>query len=243
MKFLIFNITVAAALIYLLTSDRVEIQNTAGRIHDAASEMKQVAGRVVDRGRRWVARTPTETAIGAPSPAASPANRTAKPVPMAPPARARAPMDPRPVGTEGQWRGEAVPPGPSRGAASTPRAGALAVTDPKESAAAKRREEILRGIDPAVLIPGAKPEAKTPQRTLAHAERSKRLYALSEKISAQEAAALERRKILRGIDPEVLIPKPETETARPALSPAERRKQLYALSEEMELFYARTLGQ
>jgi hypothetical protein len=63
---------------------------------------------------------------------------------------------------------------------------------------------------------------------------------------AKEDAALKRRaEILRGIDPAILAPgpKPEAETTQPALVPAERRKQLDALSEEMELFYARTLGQ
>lgn len=164
MKFLIFNLTVAAALVYLLTTERAEVQNAAGRIHDAASEMKQAAGRVVDRGRRWVTQTPPETAVGPSSPAAPPASPIAKPSSMTP-----------------------LPPAASR-ASPVPK---IPMSRAKE-AAAKRRAEILRGIDPAVLIPG---------------------------------------------------PKPEAETAQPALVPAERRKQLDALSEEMELFYARTLGQ
>ena len=165
MKFLIFNVTVAAALVYLLTTDRAEVQNAAGRIHDAASEMKQAAGRVVDRGRRWVTETPPETAVRPSSPAAPPASPIAEPAAMAP-----------------------LPPAASR-ASPAPK---IPVSRAKEDAALKRRAEILRGIDPAVLTPGLKLEA---------------------------------------------------ETAQPALLPAERRKQLDALSEEMELFYARTLGQ
>ena len=165
MKFLIFNVTVAAALVYLLTTDRAEVQNAAGRIHDAASEMKQVAGRVVDRGRRWVTETPPETAVRPSSPAAPPASPMASPPAMAP-----------------------LPPAATR-ASPAPK---IPVSRAKEDAALKRRAEILRGIDPAILAPG---------------------------------------------------PKPEAETAQPALEPAERRKQLDALSEEMELFYARTLGQ
>lgn len=166
MKFLIFNLTVAAALVYLLTTDRAEVQNAAGRIHDAASEMKQAAGRVVERGRRWVTQTPPETAVRPSSPAAPPADPIAKPAAMDVP----------------------LPPAASR-ASPVPK---IPVSRAKEAAAAKRRAEILRGIDPAVLIPG---------------------------------------------------PKPEAEPAQPALLPAERRKQLDTLSEEMELFYARTLGQ
>ncbi len=186
MKFLIFNVTVAAALVYLLTTDRAEVQNTAGRIHDAATEVKQAAGRVVDRGRRWVGRTPAETAVRTPSLAEPPATRIASPAPMAPPARARAPMPPLPATADRQGRTEATPPDSRRGdAAAAPVRGA------KEQAALRRRAEILRGIDPAVLTPG---------------------------------------------------PTPEAETVQPAVSPEKRRKQLYALSEEMELLYARTLG-
>jgi hypothetical protein len=79
-------------------------------------------------------------------------------------------------------------------------------------------------------VPGAAPAPKVPEDRL------------------KEAAAKRRAEILRGIDPAILIPgtQPEaetaTETAQPAPLPAERRKQLYALAEEMELFYARTLG-
>lgn len=208
MKFLIFNLTVAAALVYLLTTDRAAVTNAAGAIHDAASEMKQAAGRVVDRGRRWVARTPPETAARASSLAAPPARVKAKPVSMTPAAGARAPVAPLPAVAESQGRAGATFAEGRRGHGAVARAGTLGplplaapgatpaplipVRRAKEAAAAKRRAEILRGIDPAILTPG---------------------------------------------------PKPEAETAKPALSPDERRQQLDALSEEMELFYARTLGQ
>ena len=208
MKFLIFNLTVAAALVYLLTTDRAAVTNAAGAIHDAASEMKQAAGQVVDRGRRWVARTPPETAIRASSLAAPPARAKAKPASMTPPAGARAPVAPLPAVAESLGRAGATFAEGRRGHGAVARAGTMgprplaapgatpapliAVRHAKEAAAAKRRAEILRGIDPAILTPGRKPEA---------------------------------------------------ESAKPALSPTERRKQLEALSEEMELFYARTLGQ
>lgn len=234
MKFLIFNVTVAAALVYLLTTDRAEVQNTAGRIHDAATEMKQAAGRMVDRGRSFVGRTPAGTAVRTPSRAIAPAAGARAPIPAAPAAR-----------TDPQGRGGATPPDIRQGDAVAPRAATVAVTSAKNPAALKRRAKILRGTDPAVLFPEAKPKAETAQPAPSPAERRKRLYALSEEINAKEAAALKRRKeILQGIDPALLTPgpKPKAETAQQALSPAERRKRLYALSEEMELFYARTLG-
>jgi hypothetical protein len=245
MKFLIFNVTVAAALVYLLTTDRAEVQNTAGRIHDAATEMKQAAGRVVSQGRSLVGRIPADTALRPSSRATPPTSPITAPAIKAPAARARAPMPMRHATAGGQGQGKAAPPEIRHADAVARRAATGAVASAKEAAALKRRKEIQRGIDPAVLIPGARPKAETTHQAIAHAERRKRLYALSEKISAKEAAALKRRKeILRGIDPAVLIPgaKTEAETAPPALSPAERRKRLSALSEEMELFYARTLG-
>lgn len=191
MKFLIFNVTVAAALVYLLATDRAEVQNTAGRIHDAATEMKQAAGRMVDRGRSLVGRTPAGTPARTPSRATPSASPTPKPATMAPAAGARGPLPMRAARTDRQGRGEAAPPDIRHVDSVAPRAATVAATGAKEAAALRRRKEILRGIDPAVLTPEAKPEAETAQR---------------------------------------------------ALSPAERRKRLYALSEEMELFYARTLG-
>ena len=196
MKFLIFNITVAVALIYLFTVDRADVQNTAGRIHDAASEVKQAANRVVDKGRRWV--SPMSEQPGskparrlATAPRASTLDRVEGPADLAPPAlgRDRAPFAyPRDSGTT------------NAGPSANDRIAGLKVTSaakapepaPADAAALSRREEILRGIDPAVLKPGAKPDK---------------------------------------------------ETAQPAMSPEERRKQLYSLSEEMELFYARTLSE
>lgn len=72
MKFLIFNLTVAAALFYLINADRTEFQVAAGRVHDAAGEIKSMAVRAVDKGRDMLDRPPPQ-----PSPAAAP-----RPVPV-----------------------------------------------------------------------------------------------------------------------------------------------------------------
>ncbi len=192
MKFLIFNLTVAAALGYLLTTDRTEIQNKAGLIHDAASEMKKAAVRVVDRGRRLVGQSAPNTNVRAPGRAEPPAKRAAgprakliAPTPTPPnvPDMARADLSARHVA--------AFPVVPVIRAPVS----RAPLKPEKVSAAEKRRAEVLRGIDPALLIPGIKRATETPQAEVS-----------------------------------------------PALSSAERRKQLHALSEEMELFYARALG-
>ncbi|MDX1483434.1 MAG: hypothetical protein R3229_03035 [Alphaproteobacteria bacterium] len=201
MKFLLFNITVAAALIYLFTAERSEVENAAARIHDAATEMKAAAGMVVDRGRRLVGRPDRPIATN-PGPAeASPQTRDfatgaaqrppaseqpkANPVPSRIPADLAAAAPALPAAAEN--------PNPSAPAEvpELPKASDVGAPSDEEAAALRRREEILRGIDPAVLAPAAKREAASPP---------------------------------------------------PAMSAEERRKQLDALSEEMELFYARSLG-
>ena len=207
MKFLIFNITVAVALIYLFTVDRAEVQSTAGRIHDAASEVKQAANRVVDQGRRWVSPTPEQPGTkparraGAASGGATALDRVEGPADLAPAPRGqdRAPL------------------------------------------AYARNSGMSNGTN---SVNDRTADLKMPSATTA-----------PEPVSADAAALRRGEEILRGIDPAILKPailktgvKPDKETASPAMaapamSPEERRKQLYSLSEEMELFYARTLSQ
>jgi hypothetical protein len=210
MKFLVFNVIVAAALIFLFTTDRAQVEDTAGRIHDAASEVKERAEGLVDKGRRLIRKVPGAAGRDT-SDAAAPEGRE----PLAKHALLDAtPLDPpamtRPAG-EGRGkeaaaeRPAAAPPAKDESEAARPPAPkppvlpAAARPDeayPEQAAALKRREEILRGIDPAVLGHGAAKATAT--------------------VKAEPSA--------------------------PAMPPAERRKQLYALSEEMELFYAKSLG-
>ncbi|MCZ6884860.1 MAG: hypothetical protein O7E53_00695, partial [Alphaproteobacteria bacterium] len=157
MKFLIFNITVAVALIYLFTVDRAEVQSTAGRIHDAASEVKQAANRVVDQGRRWVSPTPEQ-------PGTKPARRAGAASGATALDRVEGPADlaPLPLGQDRAPLAYARNSGMSNGTISAnDRTAGLrepsATTAPEpvsaDAAALRRREEILRGIDPAILKP------------------------------------------------------------------------------------------
>ncbi len=211
MKFLIFNITVAVALIYLFTVDRADVQSTAGRIHDAASEVKQAANRVVDQGRRWVSPTPEQ-------PGTKPARRAGAASGATALDRVEGPADltPPPRGHDRAPLAYARNSGMSNGTISAnDRTAGLrepsATTAPEpvsaDAAALRRREEILRGIDPAVL----------------------------------KSATLKPGILNPGVKPDKETASPVL--AAPAMSPEERRKQLYSLSEEMELFYARTLSQ
>jgi hypothetical protein len=218
MKFLIFNITVAAALIFLFTTDRGEVTSTAGRIHDAASEVKDAAHRAVEGGRRWVGRASARAggdiknaATGAVKPLAK--HEILKTTPMAPPVNAPA--------VKSETEGEAEATATVKIKTGNP---AAAGQIPETAAAA-----------PAMPQPPALPPAAAPVP-----------------LAPEQVAALKRREeILRGIDPKILAPAEAAKAApdavkapkAPIMSPAERRKQLYALSEEMELIYARSLGQ
>jgi hypothetical protein len=233
MKFLIFNITVAAALIFLFTTDRSQVTATAGRIHDAASGVKDAAHRVVEDGRRWVDRTSRkvggdvkDAAVRAAEPLRK--HEILKTTPMLPPTIA-------PKANSG---------------AKTPVTG-------KEPA----RDVALTDEPP--LDPATAPQPLTPEpRAAAPAAAAPKPPALPPvaapvSLSPEQAAALKRREeILRGIDPKILIPTGTEKSASPSaapsaartaeaptMSPAERRTELFALSEEMELIYARSLGE
>lgn len=155
MKFLIFNLTVAAALFYLVTADRAEFQVAAGRVHDAAGEIKSMAVRAVDKGRNMLDQSRPQ-----PSPAAAPRAAVETPV--------KAPTMPPP----------APKPALAKPAAPTPAAG---------SAVARRRDEILNGVETS-----------------------------RERLSLKDGARM--------------------------MTPQQRRRELFALAEEMELLYARTVS-
>ncbi len=172
MKFLIFNLTVAAALVYLLTTDRGEFQRVAGSLHDAASGIRTMTERAVGNGRKLLDRTVSGPKLGggdAPSTAPRPA--------VEPPPPPLPPASPAPRIRE---------------------AAAIAAT----TAAAKPPRK-----DPAVV---------------------------------DAAVAKRRDEIFAGIAPE---PKgPALKQGEPMMTPAQRRKELFSLAEEMELLYARTVS-
>lgn len=74
MKFLIFNLAVGLALFYLVTADRSEFQAAAGRVHDAAGEIKSIAKEAVDEGRRMLDR---KISRAEPAPPPAPVQQTA----------------------------------------------------------------------------------------------------------------------------------------------------------------------
>jgi len=181
MKFLLFNLAVAAALGYLFFADRGQVQETAGRMHDAARDLRTFARQAYDKAPQLVqAQKPSKKPVRVPEEAAAagPTESPEAPEPAVPAAAA-----PKPAIAD---RGEVPQPPPV--ASLTP---ATAETRPirliPDPATAKRRREVLEGRPPRDVTPGLKPGERL-------------------------------------------------------MSPSERRKELLTLSEEMDLFYARSVS-
>jgi hypothetical protein len=185
MKFLVFNIVVAAALVFLMTADRGQVELAAGRAHEIAGDIRDFAERAVDQGRRLLTR-------GAPEPgpdvrsetiaSQAPERVAAAPEPVAPKEAAAKPPPPPP---EPKRLAEAAPPSP-----------------------------------PAIVREATPP---APERT------------------ARDAAVERRRsEVLAGVPDRSASPIAEGATL---MAPAERRRELLSLAEEMELLYARSISQ
>ena len=191
MKFLLFNIAVAAALVFLFTADRGEVQKIAGQVHDAAGDVKAYASNALSAGQRMIEREPaktdrkSESAPGAapPPPAISPVDNPplTAPKPAAePPAPPMRPQLPRQLADNLP----AVPEtGPGIGAA--PAAG----LDPE---IARRRQEVLDGIDTADLkgVPSTAPALKEGTQLMTASDRRKELLSLAEEMELLYARSL-----------------------------------------------------
>lgn len=177
MKFLIFNLTVAAALFYLVSADRTEFQVAAGRVHDVAGEIKSVAERAVDKGRNMLARPRPK-----PSPATGIADAAAKPPAAAPRTEARSPVKaPAMAPPESATKPPPVP----KTARAKPAAPTPAAADPD---VARRRDEILNGVATGRQQPALKDGARlmTPQ------QRRRELFSLAEEMELLYARTVSR---------------------------------------------------
>lgn len=90
MKFLMFNVVVAVALVYLFTADRAEMRSAADRAFDTAGEIKQMAQKAVGEGRAILDRETVPPVV----PRADPAPEVKSMQPVEPP-----PPPPPPVRT------------------------------------------------------------------------------------------------------------------------------------------------
>ena len=174
MKFLIFNLAVAAALVFLFTADRGDVQKMAGQVHDAAADVKAYAKRTLDKGQKVL------------DPA--PAVREARLEPVQQAAPARTQEKPRPVPTppaQASRVAEAAPAAPVPPVASRPAAA------PLKAAVAQRRQEVLDGIPPGTPV-AAIPELKDGTTLMNASDRRKELLSLAEEMELLYARSISR---------------------------------------------------
>lgn len=223
MKFIIFNLAVGGALIYLFTANGPEIERAAVRIHGAASEIKSRTWQAFD-GATSADRRSDEMAKRAKegtSSLVSPAVAAPTPEPTVGKDVTQTPdvgrADPQTVIEPAKPLVAQAAPTPPETPVPVPNdtASSGATSAPKQSPKAK----------PA---PPAKPAGK------------KTTLAASLPPVSEPAVAKRRKEILRGIapaEPRLVLKKGEQ-----LMSADERRKRLFSLAEEMELLYARSLS-
>lgn len=179
MKFLVFNLAVAAALIFLFTADRGDVQKIAGKAHDAATGVKAYAKRTLDKGQQILDRGPaTPAAIPLPIHQAVPAK----------PDSVKAPQKPQPLPIPRPTRHA------SKIAESTPSAPAVSapsLTPNVAPAVAQRRQEILNGIPPEAP-PVAATKLKEGTNLMTSVDRRKELLSLAEEMELLYARSISR---------------------------------------------------
>lgn len=193
MKYLLFNVAVAAALVFLFTADRGEVQKIAGRVHDAAGDMKAYATKALDTGKTLLDREVAKAEPKAePAPAAAPPNPPTQPVtkpvtkPVAPslatpPEPASRPLLPRRLAGN-------IPAIPKTGSHIINRKSPVALAPE----VAKRRREVLDGIDAAAASDAAAPVLKEGTRLMTASERRKELLSLAEEMELLYARSISR---------------------------------------------------
>lgn len=185
MKFLVFNLAVAAALVFLFTADRGDVQKMAGQVHDAAADVKAYAKRTLNKGEKIL-----NSGIAASADAPEPAQRAAP----AKPAPAPVPAPRQTNGTPPKLKAVPPPPAPpkaSRIANAAPAAPPLSL----KPEVAKRRREVLDGLPPAnptATIAATAPKLKEGTKLMTAADRRKELLSLAEEMELLYARSISR---------------------------------------------------
>lgn len=196
MKYLLFNVAVAAALVFLFTADRAEVQKVAGQVHDAAGDVKAYASKALDTGRTLLKRdtakpkheteapppVPSTPAVRPPTKPVSPP-AAARPEPKAAPPAAK-PLLPRRLAAN-------LPAVPEAGRKPAPKPGRAAAPVDLDPAVAQRRREVLDGIDTAAAVDTA-PVLKEGSHLMTPSERRKELLSLAEEMELLYARSLSR---------------------------------------------------
>lgn len=180
MKFLIFNLAVAAALAFLFTADRGDVQRVAGQVHDAVGGITDYARKAIDTGVAAIGKTVAATPVKPSAPPSVESRVEAQPVAPEPPtsALARQSEPPRPP----------VPPSTSVAKVRPPTEAISPAPPGLDPAVAQRRREVLDGIASAESAPALKEGA----RLMSAADRRKELLSLAEEMELLYARSVGR---------------------------------------------------
>ncbi|MDA0653736.1 MAG: hypothetical protein O3C49_10730 [Proteobacteria bacterium] len=190
MKFLLFNVAVAAALVFLFTADRGEVQKIAGQVHDAAGDMKSYANKALTAGQSMFGRETEKagrktgpTLVTAPSlPVTQPVTQPVTPATVTRPEPLAEPSRSRQLASDLQALPETGS-ATSRKSVPTIIERAPQVLEPD---VARRRREVLDGLDAAP----AAPALKEGTRLMTGAERRKELLSLAEEMELLYARSI-----------------------------------------------------
>ena len=181
MKFLLFNVAVAAALVFLFTADRGEVQKIAGQVHDAAGDMKAYANKALNTGQAMLGRDAVKAERKTePAPAAAPLQPVAPPLVTRPEPPSEPPLS--------RLIARNLPAMPEIGL-ETGKAASVNLNP----AVAKRRREVLDGIDAADAGPAladAGQALKEGTRLMTPSERRKELLSLAEEMELLYARSI-----------------------------------------------------
>lgn len=177
MRFLLFNIVVAGALIFLFTTDKADLHAAADRAHDAATGLKTKAFEVIG-ARKAPAAQPAPKAEAEPSPA-KPVDRKV--------VAALTEEDPAPAAIPAA---EAKPGTAAAEAVKEVQVATRKLVPPLPTAVEKRREEVLaEGI---VGGPVSAKGASDTQKFMTAADRKRDLMLLSEEMELFSAKSISR---------------------------------------------------
>jgi len=198
MKFLLFNVAVAAALAFLFTADRGDVQKIAGQVHDAAGNVKDYANKALNAGETILQRDAvmaeqkTQSApIDAPPlpvaqpvapPVSQPAAQPAAPAPAALPKPASQPRLSPQIASNLPELPELVSKNIHK---ARPKISKTAVAN-LDPAVAKRRKEVLGALD----APNAAPALKKGSQLMTPSERRKELLSLAEEMELLYARSI-----------------------------------------------------
>jgi hypothetical protein len=183
MKYLLFNVAVAAALVFLFTADRGEVQKIAGQVHDAAGDMKDYANKMLRTSQDQPVRDAVKT------------ERKPQPAPLLPAATPSAtPSATRPEPPSEPPSQPAIPRQLAKPIPAIPEIG----SETSKTAAvdlnpeiARRRQEVLDGIDTASAVDGA-PALKEGTHLMTASQRRKELLSLAEEMELLYARSISR---------------------------------------------------